>query len=141
MLSICTTTLKTYNIDVINGCLFFHIFKIDKNKHDEYMYIWHVYCVHYILSNIVMWVAKRHLDLWVNSRNSSMLNSSINISNTFLCDSLFCIHPNPMHIPYYTICGRFELTLGVHPSGCILMFLSMCKYITWNKNILLKTVW
>ena len=85
----------------------FHIFKIDKKKYDEY--IWHVYCVHYhiLLSNIVSWVAKRHIDLWVSSRNSRMLNPSINISNKCSCDSLLCINPNPMHIPYHTICGCF----------------------------------
>ena len=37
VLSICTTTLNTYNMDVINGCLFIQIFIIDKNKYDEYI--------------------------------------------------------------------------------------------------------
>ena len=47
---------------------------------------------HILLSNIVSWVDKRHIDLRVNYRNFKMLKASINISNTFLCDSLLCIH-------------------------------------------------
>ena len=72
--------------------LFVHIFIIDKNKYDEY--IGHMYCVHYhiLLSNIVSWVAKRHIDMRVNSRNFRMLKASIIMSNIFLCDSLLCIH-------------------------------------------------
>ena len=105
---------------------------IDKNKYDEY--IRHMNCVHYhiLLSNIVSWVAKRHIDLWVKYGNFRMP-----ISNTFLCDSLLCINSskNGLITVYMYIIVRNILGM-IYPemSTCNMHYIFHCPYFATDHN-------